>query len=425
MNQESPLYPSLDKPQPAMNREQLAWIILLTAFAIFCALAVGIPLSVRWYVHTATRPQLAVVKGSAGKPVVQEVNMNTTVAVPEGERRDGVQEGARILTDRDDIAEINFFDGSTLLVFPYSEVTIERMRKPRFERSPNPNEVVLQVSRGQIRLNLAPPLLRKTDVQVKTPHALATLEAGSYSIEVSTDETTVIARSGVAYVQGSAGEAVRIEAGERTSVGLSGIASPPLPAERNLIVNGDFANPTTATPITQGVLAEGWVVYNDQGGDGGTVDGTAAVMLLDGRRVVQFKRTNSGNNHGETGIRQTLNRYLGLYESLHLAFDVKLIHQSLSGGGQLSSEFPLMVRIDYKDVYGNDNHWVRGFYYQNDAGFYVNEFGQRIPRDTWVPIVFENLQDELQNAASITTISIYASGWDYESYVSQVELLAR
>ncbi len=424
MAQHFDAYPYTSGPSSA-SRERLAWAILLTAFAIFCLLAVGIPLTIRWYIHNATRPQLATLTGTLGTTLVIAPSVPSPFAVAEGVRRPDVREGNRIETDAASSAVVRLFDESSITVFPNSELTIERMRSPRFRRSPLPNEIVLRVARGTVRVNVAPPGTRPLRLIVHTPHAtVRLLEEGSYSLEVANNMTQVSVRAGKAEVTGAVGPTILLPAGRRSQIPLGEEASAPLPVAQNLIVNGDFRTAISAAPITQGPLAEGWVVYNDQGGDGGTVDGTAEIVVDEGRRAVRFYRTGSQNNHGETGIRQALNKYIGDYETLKLRLDVKLKYQSLSGGGQLNSEFPLMVRINYKDVYGNDNHWVRGFYYQNDAGFFVNETGQRIPRDTWFPVEIPDLKAQLRDPLIIMSVQIYASGWDYESLVSEVGLIA-
>lgn len=418
--------PPYDTPEvSSAGRERLAWAILLVAFAVFCFLAAGIPLSARWYVYNAMRPQLASVISNSGTTLVAATGAPDPVGLPEGARKTDLREGARIEENSATSSSVlSLFDQSTVIIFPNSELTIKEMRSPRFQSSPRPNEITLNVPRGQIRVNVAPPGSRPVELRVETPHAATQFEEGSYSVDVVNDSTQVSVRAGTAIVTSERGKPVRLEAGQRSVIALDAPPSGPLPAAQNLIVNGDFRNAIVASPITQGPLAEGWVAYNDQGGDEGTVDGTAEVVMADGRRTVHFVRTNSNNNHGETGIRQTLNKLVADYVSLKLRFDVKLIHQSLSGGGQLSSEFPLMVRLNYKDVYGNDNHIVWGFYYRNPAGYHINETGQRIPRDTWFPIEITELQSKLQDPMLITSIQIYASGWDYGSYVSEVGLIA-
>lgn len=423
----SDLYPTYDTPETTgISRERTAWAVLLIGFIIFCLLAVGIPLSIRWYVQNATRPQLASLTSNAGTTLVIERDARQPAAIPEGTRRPDIREGTRIEENNTSSSSVlSFFDDSTVIVFPNTEVSIEQMRTPRFSRSTLPNQITLNMSRGQIRLNMAPVGSRPTDLIIETPHGQTILEKeGSYSIDVSNKRTQVIVRAGTAQLAGDQGDPLILEEGERGLASLNEAPTGPLDAPQDIVVNGDFRNAITASPITQGPLAEGWVAYNDQGGDGGEVDGSAEVVVADGRRSVRFYRTESNNNHGETGIRQTLNKLVAPFDSLKLRLDAKLIYQSLSGGGQLSSEFPLMVRVNYKDIYGNDNHLVRGVYYRNPAGYHINETGQQIPRDTWVQIEIPDLKEEMQDPMIITSVQIYASGWDYESFVSEVGLIA-
>ncbi|MDQ7029678.1 MAG: FecR family protein [Ardenticatenia bacterium] len=172
--------PAASTESPSTGREQLAWVILLTAFAIFCALAVGIPLSIRWYIHKATRPQLATLTSTLGTTLVVDPALPNPFAVAEGARKPDVREQNRIETDANSSAVVRLFDESTVTIFPNSEVTVVRMRTPRFKRSPLPNEIALHVGRGNVRVNIAPPGTRPLRLVVTTPHATVELvEEGS------------------------------------------------------------------------------------------------------------------------------------------------------------------------------------------------------------------------------------------------------
>ncbi len=93
-------------------------------------------------------------------------------------------------------------------------------------------------------------------------------------------------------------------------------------------------------------------------------------------------------------IEQRIDREVNDMSSLVLRANVKVRHQSLSGGGYLSSEFPLMVRITYRDAYDSQAEWVHGFYYQNDAGN-PTTYGQEIAKDQWFPFESPNLLELL------------------------------
>jgi hypothetical protein len=106
-----------------------------------------------------------------------------------------------------------------------------------------------------------------------------------------------------------------------------------------------------------------------------------------------------------------------------------LLYQSLSGGGVLHSEYPIMVRLDYQDAYGNPNHWVQGFYYENPANYPISN-GMEIPRNVWYSYESGNLIELIESRgdvkpAHLISIRIYASGHDYQSMVTEVELVAK
>ena len=148
--------------------------------------------------------------------------------------------------------------------------------------------------------------------------------------------------------------------------------------------------------------------------------------------TVRLARRESDNgNHTEALIKQSLDYDVRDFARLEVLLDVRLDFQSLSGGGLQSSEFPIIVRLDYKDIWGNDKFWTHGFYYQNQAGYPIapdpwgRPSGEQIPQDVWFPYESGNLLVLLgdNKPAHITGLTIYASGWNYDSLVSEVQLL--
>lgn len=409
-----------------MSREKLAWSVMLVAFAVFMVLLISVPLGGHWYLQHATVAQLATVQGTSGKTLIEDGGTRANpVAIEAGRAQPDVREGSVLRAD-DSQAVIFFWDRSSLTVFPNTTVTINEMRRPRFGYSDQPSRIALTVHNGRVRAQVSPRAGRAMEWVVNTPQALAPhggilLEPGSYAIEAMPDLTHVSVRSGAAQVSGQTGKTVRLREAERAEIALGAEAVGPLAANRNLLVNSDFQNPEHASPISQGDLVSGWQVWSDQGGDGGDVDGTAEVVTLGTTRAVHLVRSGSNNNHGETGIVQEVNKLVEDYLSLLLRFDVRLVHQSLSGGGEQSSEFPLIVRVDYTDQNGDLQHWIHGFYYQNESGYNIIN-GEEIPRD--VPFRFEvNLEKVLNNPRTIERVQFYASGWDWNVYVSEVELV--
>lgn len=393
-----------------MTSERKAWITLLSAFGIFCVLVISIPLGIRWYLLTTTRAewtQLEVINGTIlvnapGQPSPSGI---TDVAQ--------MAERAEAKTDEASWGTLSFFDDSNAVMYSETELQIIDARSPQFQMSTQPDRIVLLVNGGRVRLAVAPENENARIFEVHTPHSNVTLHEGSYSVEVSNEETEIAVREGQAVVSGSGG--VReVNKGERTNVALGQPPANPVPAARDLVVNGNFREGLNH-----------WSVYNEQGVDGGVVNGQAEVVTSSDRSAVRLARMGEDGNHCETGIVQDMNKDVRDFNSLKLHADVQLLYQSLSGGGYLSSEFPIIVRVDYKDQYGIDRFWTHGFYYQNEANFAIQN-GTQIPRYRWYPYETENLMDELGDLRPtwVTSVRIYASGWNYQSLVSEVGLIA-
>jgi hypothetical protein len=269
---------------------------------------------------------------------------------------------------------------------------------------------------GRIRIGVAPSTKSLLDFQVQTPHATVELEEdGGYSMEVSSEEFHLTVHDGRAKVT-AMGKMVELGQGERTTVKIGKEPIGPLPAERDLIVNGDFKEPLTV----------GWRVYHEQD-DPKEVGGKAEIITFGDRQAVRFWRVGKATGHAETRITQVIDKDVRDFTSLELHISVRLLAQSLSGCGYRGSECPVIVRLDYKDINGNDNFWTHGFYFEDPIENWLILNSDKIPPLVWYPYESPNLMEELGDVkpATITTIRIYASGWDYQSMVSQVQLLAK
>ncbi len=385
-------------------------MVLLSAFATFCTLAVSVPLGIRWYVVNATTNHQTALTAISSTVVVEEKGQ--PLAVTESAE---ISEGATIRTDSTSQAILTFFEDSTAVLYNNAQVTLVKTRTPRFDLSPRPDMIVLGVEKGRVRIGVAPAINSPLYFEVRLPQGMVVLEEGSYSVEVTDQESQIITRYGQAFVT-AAGRTVKLIQGQRTTIARNEAPAEPMPAAQPLLVNGNFQQGLT-----------GWVDYNEQGVDGGEVDGTIEIVSANDRRALSFSRLGEDGNHCETGIIQKINKDVRDYTYLKLHLDVSLIYQSLSGGGFQGSEYPVMVRLDYKDIYGNDQFWVHGFYYQNDQGYPIPEFGEQIPRYLWYPYETGNLLELLADTRPvyIKEIRIYASGWEYQSMISEVELTVK
>jgi hypothetical protein len=304
-------------------------------------------------------------------------------------------------------------------VYPAAQVVLDRSSRPRFGFSTDPNRISLEVKNGRVRIVTAETLPSGLVVDVITPHAKIGLTPGSYAVQVDSDETQISTRQGEARVEAS-GNQIRVLEGLSTSVAAGKSPTEPAAAAVNLVDNGNFERPLG--PPT-------WLVSQFPE-DNDASAGVAAIDSSSGRQAVRFSRINQPPTHTEVGITQVLDTSVHDYERLNLQLDVLLRWQSLPGAGEQSSEFPLMFRLDYEDIYGNHQFWTHGFYYRDPPPQWVITGGQKIPQNVWFAFESGNLFDRLKEEglpapAKINYLKIYASGHNYDSLVSEVRLLAR
>jgi len=399
------------------NPSRLAWTVLSAAFVIFCLLAVSIPLGVRAYVMNAFEDQDTTLQRIAGTPLVRREENGLPFGVPDVA---SVLPGDHITISDDTRAILDLFDRSHVTLYSNTIVSLNRAASPRFRTSDRSNEISLTLTEGRVSIGRALPGERGTQFRVLTPHTSVLFDEGSYRVEVTNEGTEVTVLRGRAVV-GSTPSQLVLSHGARCTVDVSGGIAGPLPPARNLVRNGDFVEPLETTWITS------TVVYTT------AVQPPSVSVVEDGaRRAARLFRVEPDNGtHTEVEIRQKLDHDVRDFRRVVIALDVLLKYQSLSGGGQQSSEFPVIVRLDYKDQWGHDQFWTHGFYYQNEAGYLIapddwgNPRGENVARDVWYSYESGNLADILGDSRPmhLTGIKIYASGWNYDSLVSDIQLI--
>jgi len=399
------------------NPQRLAWTVLWTAFTLFCILITAVPLGVRYYLLTATEEQETHLQRIAGTPLVRRENGGGLMAVTESAV---LVPGDEVILDGSSRGTLDLFDRSFIDLYSNTNVELAVIQGPRFGLSNRPNEIQLALTGGLARIGVALPGERDTDFELLTPHTVISVSEGSYRVEVTNQTTGVTVLRGGARV-GSGSSSVILLQGMRTRVDLSGVPTQPLSAAQNLIENGDFQDPLSSQWLTSTVVLSS-----------GVEPPQADVVEDGGRRAVRlFRRRADDGNHTEVAIHQRLEQDVRDFDRLEVALAVQVEFQSLSGGGMLSSEFPLQVRLNYKDQWGNDQFWTHGFYYQNFAGYAIapdhwgQPMGEQIPRGVWYPYESGNLLELLGDSRpmDITGLTIYASGWNYDALVSEVQLI--
>ena len=322
------------------NPQRVAWLILLASFAVFLVLAISIPLGISSYMRYATVSQPARLEPTLGTLLFYPPGGGEPVAVTEP--RDDVKEGARVVAEDDStqgtlglVGEERAALGAaevlgSVQLYPGSVLDVLRLRRPLFDRSPEPYQVRLRLESGQARIFTNSGDRRALDVELETPHGVITLAAGSYQVSVNDERTDVTVRSGEALLTHANSGYIAVRTGLRAWMTSEDFAHDAVAAEQNLLQNGDFSEPMLNTWQSY-VIAEN------------VAPGNVRIIERAGRRVAHFSRQGEENVPTEVGITQSVEKDVNVFDALSIQLDVKLLYQSLSGAGYHSSEFPLAL----------------------------------------------------------------------------------
>jgi len=401
------------------NPQRLTWMILLTSFAAFVFLAITVPFSIGYIVRYASVSQPALLEPTLGTLLLYENPHTEPMAVTEP--RDDIAEGNRIVVADDSSQGTLGFTGvdgpdeilGSVQLYPNAVLDVEKVRRPLFARSSEPHRVWLRLEQGQTRIFTNTGDERPLEVRLETPHGVIDLDAGSFQVSVTEENTDLTVRSGAAQMTRTGDGEIAVRHGQRAWMTSEALAAEAVPAGQNLLRNGDFSQPMEDT-------WQSYVVAEN------VEPGSVRIIEREGRRVAYFIRQGEEEVPTEVGITQSIEQDVNVYDSLSLALDVKLLYQSLSGAGYLSSEFPLRVEISYTDIYGKELSWGHGFYFrdpENENWKIIN--GDKAPAYVWHTYQSPNLMELLAETrpARINSVRIYASGWNYQSMVSEAYLL--
>lgn len=395
------------------NPERLAWLILNIAFGTFCSLSICIPASIYWYAVSATVPLEAELTSVRGNVLIGDPEAELSSSVTDGNSVN-LEENVTVSTVDTSQAILTFADDSSLTMYGNTTVTLNNSQEPRFGFSSNPAQIDVTVEQGRVRAT-ASRNREALNFDIKTSQAVVELSQGSFSIEVNDKGAQVTTRLGQAEVI-SGEHSVLLKQGQRVVVGSETPISEPLPAAQNLLASSTFS------PSEEEI----WKSYEiDLTED---VTTTATVVVYQNRPVLNLRSEGEDNIHTEVGVIQMVNRDVRDFQSLRLFAEVRLVYQSLPGGGQAGSEFPIMLHVAYEDASGNDGDWFHGFYYEPFPDNYIIDqtSSGKIARFIWYPYESVNLLAALGPAkpVKIKSVRIYASGWIYDAMVANISLLA-
>jgi hypothetical protein len=412
------------------NPERVAWQVLTVSFMVFLLICLGTVYIAQWYIfQSATNMQVNLVV-SRGTVQLRPANSDEPIAITD--RRDDLRGEATILTDSTTQAALTFVDPRTsdviasLVVFPDTEIRLVEMAAPRFGLNNNPYVIRASGLSGQLEVLVFDPKPQSTEFELLSQHASTQIsERGHYTIATNGQNTEITVWDGHAVVDSNDTQN-RIELGkdQHTVIQNSGEVPAVTDAEIPLVVNHDFSLD----------LDEGWRLYNV-----GAPMGSASTSVLDGRSVVIFDRSqghwpDQALGHGETGLIQPLDVDVTDYRNLEIRATLFIDEQSLSTCGEVGSECPLMMNINYIDPAGNEQEFIHGFYATNEP--YLNypqacpscrSEHERINLKSWYTYESGNLLElwpAEQRPEYLNSISVYASGHAYKVFLSDISILA-
>lgn len=399
------------------NPARVAWLVLLVSFTACVFLAVALPVAARATLLHSTRAKFAFVESLRG--TVQLWSSSGADATAVTDRRP-VTERSRIVTDSSSrgvltlsVDEAGQLPLATVQLSPSTTVTLQEARSPRFGVSRDPHRAMLDFPTGRLFVTIQQADERDAQMSITTPNGNIELSSGSYDITANDQEMRVRVRSGLATAHGS-GRAVDVNPGERVTVTAGRPPEFPVSDTVNLIVNGSFEQQ----------LAPLWQENAEV--KPGYTPGSVEIVQDDRRSALRFTRRTEEQVPNRVWVSQVVDRDVDGYDMLALRLDVKVLYQSVPGGGEQDSEYPLMVDLAYTDIYGKELHHYVGFYaYDLPPGSpYPKPSGERVPLGQWYTYESPNLFELLQETrpARINSLTLYANGHDYESLVTDVAL---
>lgn len=445
--------PPSPKPAPAPRRgispQVLAWLVLLVSFGLFCLLVYAAVSTITDYLSHSVQ----------NKPATVEAVQNDNVFVLHGGQpkatvvsgSETIQEGDEVRTDKDSEAVIKFFDDSRLDLGAGTRVRIQESKVDIKNFRQSEKRLIVKVFSGTVRFTVAPFVPGK-DFNKSTFMAIISGDSdtdnqaeilfndadsrnyvdGVFTLSVNTSPETGVkslfsnkASRPVEVRNAAHTQVVPVRPGQRVAIVQGVIGVPGLPADNqvNLIENGSFINGIDSWRLQPPVATTennipGFIRFdNEQINDG--IQPRARVFRLDSA---------AKDTPYETSVVQDVNRDVSDYEDLWFSLKVKLMDQSLAGGGYQGAEYPVFIKINFVDQNNNTQEIFHGFYSKaNDTSTQSqDQLGRssKLPQDEWQEWRV-NLMTGTNKPIRILKVVIGSAGHLYDSYFTDVSLIAQ
>ncbi len=429
-----------------INTQHLAWGVMLASFAIFCVIAVAAFVGIRYFLFQSRIPLSSSVEVARGAPTLTLVgsDLQQTVVTQRGE----IASGSVLTTNTESQALLRFIDSqregqliASVTVESGSSVNLRQSTRPRFDWSEDAYWIDFRETYGTIDVFIPRDVGRTVLLSFGTTlgPSVRLSAAGRYSLIAAGGRVQLLNYEGEALLVAQDGRTQLVAAGQTSAIDDQSNQFSVLPLN-NLLGDTTFTSENVLdfenTPDQ--VRSQVWLCRNNIATEGEPV-GSYTLTQVDQRAALRLFRGENANSHGETECWQLGTGRGGIdlssFSRVSIRATFKIQSQSLSLCGEDGSECPLMLSMDYVPANGGRAlQWFHGFFAAIDPNRMYppsctscNEQHERVTPGVWYTYESHNLFEIFApetRPRSILNLRFYASGHQYDVYVSEVILIA-
>lgn len=421
----------------ALAPEKTAWVVLGVSFLVFCIFCAVLSIGIHFFIFQSDVSMIMLLNVGRGTVSTTTEGNRTPESIRLGRE---VLLGTTIDAGALDQATLSFVDNrqewnvvAAITMRSDSVVSLFNAQRPRFDWNTNAYRIDLTNFSGRMDVFVAGGLDREFWMTITTQSGARVdlNQSGRYIVEANSNTVRVFNRSGVATIISANQESRGIPVGQQGMIRLPTGEMFVSAAYADLLRNPDFQ----ATDLVDGASLPTIWQCPSAGSDAPL--GAVQIDVWEGRTALRLLREGGGETHAESRCRQffepaTVGLDVTGYTELLLRATFNVQFQSLSACGFVGSECPLMLRVDYVDVNGNGRQLYQGFYSSVnpllsypltcDSCAQYHEFINPGAWYTYETNLFTRTSLE-ERPARILNVQFYASGHQYNVYVSEIALL--
>lgn len=442
---EAPIY---EKPKRRIQTQKLAWLVLSSSFVVFCLLCSASTFGVYYFLFQSAVPMQTRVQVSQGSVGVVRTDLSESFEL-EGRM---LSRGDQVLTDSQSQAVMSLRDATTdslvalVTLRNDSQFVVRDTQQPRFEWGSRGYRIQFAALSGEFNVFIASHVDQQIKMSVMLPFdtLVDISEPGHYHLTVTDGEVQLETRRGqAAIITLNTQDSRSLTGGQRGVYRAETQELTVVDGYEELIRNDFFTEPPEAAFGNQSMqvpLIETWNC-GDRTSD--IPKGSFERVFFDGQFAVRLLRGANARSHGETlcihpfGPSGQIGRRVDQYDQLILRTTFYIAGHSLDVCGVQGSECPVMLLMDYVDMVGRSNQWFHGFYANHHPSIEYprscvscQQEHRLVKAGVWHTFESANLFTLLspdspdRRPASILNVRFYASGHEYDVYISELSLLA-